>query len=134
MDTRSQHLLAEYFDCDSTILNDLDALKEHLEAATMAAGATPVTTTFHRFSPQGVSGVVLIEESHLSIHTRPEAGYAAVDFYTCGDCQPQRAHELLLQRLNAGRSETMTLERGCPPGDSSIQIRAHAHDEHGPTK
>jgi len=76
---------------------------------------------FHRFAPQGVSGVVVVEESHLSIHTWPEAGYAAVDFFTCGECFPERAHAALLDGLAPERSEILNVERGVSP-DASIRV------------
>lgn len=82
-----------------------------IEAA-KAAGATVVGSVFHPFTPQGLSGVVVVEESHLSIHTWPERGYAAVDFYTCGECEPERAHAHLVSVLKPRRSEVASLERG----------------------
>ncbi len=88
-----------------------------------------VTSTFHRFSPQGVSGVVVVEESHLSIHTWPEVGYAAADFYTCGDCQPIRAHEVLRDGLRAARAEVMTMRRGSYPPAPSIQVENHFRED-----
>lgn len=94
-------------------------------AAAEAAGATVVAKAFHRFTPQGVSGVVVVEESHLSIHTWPEYGYAAVDFYTCGDCVPERAHELLRSALGAERSEVLKVDRGTYPPGPSMELKEH---------
>jgi len=101
LNTFGRHLLVEYHGCDTRFLDDFSKLESAMVAAAEAAGATVVAKAFHRFAPQGVSGVVVIEESHLSIHTWPEYGYAAVDFYTCGDCVPERAHELLRSALGA---------------------------------
>ncbi|MEM1023655.1 MAG: adenosylmethionine decarboxylase [Myxococcota bacterium] len=126
MDTRGQHLLAEYYGCPTALLDDEAAIEELLNRAAVAAGATVVASVFHRFSPQGVSGVVVIEESHLSVHTWPEGGYAAVDFYTCGDCSPGKAHEVLAQTLSPERSELLVVERGLGPG-RSIGIAEHRH-------
>lgn len=64
---------------------------------------------------------MVIEESHLSIHTWPEVGYAAVDFYTCGECDPILAHEVLVERLHAEESEIVVLHRGLQTEASSIQ-------------
>jgi S-adenosylmethionine decarboxylase len=111
-DTLGSHLLAEYHDCESGVLDDADRLRVLLRAAAEAAGAKVVAEVFQPFAPQGVSGVLVIEESHLSIHTWPERGYAAVDFYTCGDCSPERAHPVILAGLCARRSEIMLVERG----------------------
>lgn len=112
MDTLGRHLLVEYFGCDPEVLNDEARIRTLMRDAAKAAGATEVAVVFHRFSPQGVSGVVVVEESHLSIHTWPEYGYAAVDFYTCGECDPQRAHDLLKRGLQATEAELMTVDRG----------------------
>lgn len=112
MNTFGRHLLVEYHGCDAEILNDFSKVQQLMVRAAEAAGATVVSKAFHRFTPQGVSGVVVIEESHLSIHTWPEYGYAAVDFYTCGDCVPERAHELLRRELGSDRAEVMKVQRG----------------------
>jgi len=80
-----RHVLAEVYGCEFRILNDLDRIREILVSAALTAGAEVRETAFHRFSPQGVSGVVVISESHLAIHTWPELGYAAVDVFTCGE-------------------------------------------------
>lgn len=77
------HIIAEFHGC--TNINDADALKDELVKAAVAAGATVLNVHTHQFAPQGVSGLVLLQESHLSIHTWPEHGYAAVDIYTCGE-------------------------------------------------
>jgi S-adenosylmethionine decarboxylase proenzyme len=132
MDTFGRHWLAEYHGCDLELLNDEPAVKALLERAARAAGATVVASVFHRFAPQGVSGVVVIEESHLSIHTWPETGYAAVDFYTCGDCIPSRAHQVLAAGLGADASEVLAVERGLgdgDPGQPSIRIEAHRRED-----
>lgn len=131
MDTLGRHLLAEYHGCDLPVLDDEARIEALMRRAAETAGATVVACVFHRFAPQGVSGVVVIEESHLSIHTWPETGYAAVDFYTCGDCAPERAHELLRAGLEADRAELLTVDRGLP-GRRSIAIRDHRHDGPAP--
>lgn len=112
LNTHGRHLLAEYYDCDRAVLNDTGALQHLFEQAASAAGATIVQAVFHGFSPHGISGIVVIKESHLSIHTWPEHGYAAVDFYTCGCCDPYAAHETLKHGLGSQRHELMMIERG----------------------
>ncbi len=79
------HILVEFMNCDPHIMNDVAAIERDMVAAAQQAGATVINSTFHHFSPWGVSGVVVIQESHLAIHTWPEYGYAAVDLFTCGD-------------------------------------------------
>ncbi len=126
MDTRSRHLLVEYHGCNRALLDDIEAIEGLMRLAARAAGTTIVSSVFHPFAPQGVSGVVVIEESHLSIHTWPEHGYAAVDFFTCGDGDPERAHELLRECLGAERSEVLVIDRGRFPGDEpAMRVRTH---------
>lgn len=119
MNTLGHHLLVEYYDCDKETLDDPKKLEDMMMRAAKAANATIVKSVFHQFSPQGVSGVIVIEESHLSIHTWPEHGYAAVDFYTCGTNDPERAHDVLQKALASKRFEMMIINRGIlPPNDS----------------
>lgn len=132
--THGQHLLVEYWGCDSEVLNDLGAVEALMKRAADAAGATLVASTFHRFSPQGVSGVVVVEESHLSIHTWPEVGYAAVDFYTCGDCQPDRAHEVLKGTLKPTEAEKMFVKRGIGREAPSMVLDEHVVERSGPKR
>ena len=107
------HIVCELSGCDAAKLTDVDAVRVVMEKAALAANASIVTTAFLRFQPQGVSGVVVIEESHLSIHTWPETGYAAMDFYTCGDhTDPWLACEYAAKVLNAKTMQTTEVKRG----------------------
>jgi len=123
--TWGRHLLAEFRGCDSKLLDDIEHVEQTLERAAVAAGATVVQCTLHRFAPQGVSGVVVIEESHLSVHTWPEYGYAAVDFFTCGDCTPERACTLIAEALDARETEVIEIERGRSVVGPSMRVRHH---------
>ena len=105
-------MLVEYRGANPAVLQDADQIQALLVRAAEAAGATVVQVILHRFSPQGVSGVVLVEESHLSIHTWPETGYAAVDFYTCGDSDPEAAHRVLVSAFEPSGWELMMVDRG----------------------
>lgn len=125
MDTRSRHLLIEYHGCNRALLDDVAGIEALMKLAAEAAGVTIVATALRPFTPQGVSGVVIIEESHLSIHTWPEHGYASVDIYTCGDGQPERAHETLYAGLEATRAEVLVVERGLHPARPAMRIRTH---------
>jgi S-adenosylmethionine decarboxylase proenzyme len=116
METRSRHLLLELHGCRPEALDDPATVRRLLEEATASAGATLLRTVVHQFSPQGVTGVAVIAESHLSIHTWPEAGYAACDFYTCGDCDPEPAGAVLAEGLGASRVERLAIVRGLGPG------------------
>ncbi len=80
-----RHILVEFSDCNANILNDVAAIEIKMIEAAQVAGATVISSSFHHFSPYGVSGVVVIQESHLAIHTWPEFRYAALDLFTCGD-------------------------------------------------
>jgi len=106
-------LLLELKDCDREVLNDLNFLKGVLQAAASEAGATVLGESFHQFAPQGVSGVVIIAESHLFIHTWPECGYAAVDIFTCGDSvRPEKAAQRLIRELGAKSHSILEIKRG----------------------
>jgi S-adenosylmethionine decarboxylase len=108
-----RHLLVELHDCDREVLNDLDLIRDVMVKAAIDCGAVVLGNSFHRFSPQGVSGVVVIAESHLSIHTWPEYGYAAVDVFTCGtSVNPEKAAEVLIERLGSKNHSTMEIPRG----------------------
>ncbi len=113
MDALGRHLLLELEDCEEGILNDLEGLREAMLAAATGAGATVMGNSFHRFAPQGVSGVVVIAESHLTIHTWPEYAYAAADIFTCGTTvEPVKAAEVLVERLGARNHEITEIRRG----------------------
>jgi S-adenosylmethionine decarboxylase proenzyme len=109
-------------------LNDEGAIQQMMEQAACAAQATIVKSLFHAFSPHGVTGVVVVEESHFSVHTWPEHGYVAVDVYTCGDCEPERARGILREGLGATSTEWMLIERGTGAAEGDIRIAAHEHD------
>lgn len=85
METISHHFLLEFHGVHSNILDDLKFIQKGMIEAVDDGGGTYVSDSFHKFSPQGVSGIVLIAESHISIHTWPESEYAALDVFTCGD-------------------------------------------------
>lgn len=112
MKTIGRHLLAEYLDCDASILDDKDMIEKLLIEAAEAAGTAVVAAVIKPFDPQGVSGVVVIEESHLSVHTWPENAYAAVDFFTCGDGDPLKAHAVIYEGLRAQKCEYELFSRG----------------------
>jgi S-adenosylmethionine decarboxylase proenzyme len=113
MKALGRHILAEFFDCDAARLDHLAGVEVAMEEAARRAQATIVQSVFHMFSPHGVSGVVVIAESHLAIHTWPEYGYAAVDLFTCGETvDPWIAFDVLRDALGAGHWETKEFRRG----------------------
>jgi len=106
-------MLLELFDCDPDAINSLDIVKTSMVEAAKRAQATIVDVIFHEFNPFGISGVVVIAESHLAIHTWPEYRYAAVDVFSCGETlQPQVAVEHLVEQLGAARTSVVELQRG----------------------
>ncbi|MBO8166129.1 MAG: S-adenosylmethionine decarboxylase proenzyme [Thermotogae bacterium] len=108
-----RHLVAEFYECSPETLDDLDHVVKSMREAAEVAGATIVDSSFHRFLPHGISGVVVIAESHLTIHTWPEYGYAAVDLFTCGDeVNPWKAFEYLRIKLEAERTDVSEHLRG----------------------
>ena len=113
MNALGKHLLLELKDCDREAPNNLNLIKSTLLAAASECGAKVLGETFHLFKPQGVSGVVAIAESHLFIHTWPEYGYAAADIFTCGNTvKPEKAAEILIERLGAKNHSVIEIQRG----------------------
>lgn len=108
-----KQLIIELFDCIDTRFDDIQWIEESMLEAARQANATIVTSTFHKFSPIGISGVVVIAESHLTIHTWPEYHYAAVDVFTCGDVlDGDRAVQVLCERLGCRRHLVSSMDRG----------------------
>ena len=113
MNALGRHLLVELHDCDKEALNDLGLIRDVMVKAAIDCGAVVLGESFHRFSPQGVSGVVIIAESHLSIHTWPEYGYAAVDIFTCGTfVNPEKAAEVIIEKLGSKNHSVIEIPRG----------------------
>ena len=113
MKALGRHILVEFYDCNPSLLNKADFIEKVMNEAADKAGATIVTSNFHHFNPHGVSGVVIIAESHLTIHTWPEYGYAAVDLFTCGETvDPWIAFEHLKQTLECSHYSAMEMKRG----------------------
>lgn len=108
-----RHILVEFYNCDNRLLNDTKLIEKYMVEAANKAKATVVKSVFHTFNPWGVSGVVVIQESHLTIHTWPEYGYAAVDLFTCGEeVDPWIAFQFLKEKLKAEKTETFEIDRG----------------------
>ena len=106
-------LIVELYDCDREALNSTDVVGEIMLRAAAAAKTTVVGHSFHKFSPRGVTGVVLIKESHIAVHTWPEYGYCAVDIFTCGQLTDGNAAiEVIREAFNSGRHVVMEVRRG----------------------
>lgn len=112
MNSLGRHLLAEFYDCGTDALNDPGRIERFMNEAARRSGATVVQSVFHAFSPHGVSGVVVVEESHLAVHTWPEYRYAAVDYFACGAVDCAAAVRCLAAHLAPARVETKVAPRG----------------------
>ena len=117
MESLGRHLLLELYDCSSEVLNSLESVKTAMVEAAKRAEATIIDVVFHEFNPFGISGVVVIAESHLSIHTWPEYRYAAVDIFSCGQTlKPAEAASYLVEQFGASRASWVEVRRGVFPG------------------
>ena len=113
MEALGRQILVEYYDCKESNINDVGYIENALINATKASKATIISHNFHKFSPYGVSGVVVIAESHVAIHTWPEYNYAAVDIFTCGDTiDPWVIQEQLKEYFESKNVSSMEMKRG----------------------
>jgi len=113
MEALGRQILVEFYDCKESNINDVNYIESSLINATKSSGATIISHNFHKFSPYGVSGVVVIAESHVAIHTWPEYNYAAVDIFTCGDTiDPWIIQENLKEYFESKNVSSMEMKRG----------------------
>jgi S-adenosylmethionine decarboxylase len=114
-DAVGKHCILELYECDPSKLDDEAFLRNTITTAAKRAGATLLNLITHRFEPQGVTGLALLAESHISIHTWPESGYAAVDVFTCGDhTMPDKACDVLARELGSKRHKLTSFRRETP--------------------
>ena len=113
MKALGRHLLVDLYDCDRDLLDDRDYIEAQLRNAATTAGARILGAVFHRFDPHGVTGVLVVQESHLAIHTWPERGYAAIDLFTCGsEIDPWLAYQALKRAFRSVRDNAVEVSRG----------------------
>lgn len=113
MTALGQHLLLDLDGVSPEVLGDTQKIESVLREAARLAGATPIHAHFHHFGEgMGVTGVLLLRESHISIHTWPEHGYAAVDVFMCGLARPELATTHIVQALVAGSHSLRQVGRG----------------------
>ena len=118
MEALGYHYIVEASGCDPEILSDPIKLRNILLKAARIGKMDVRTTHFYRFSPMGVSGMVVVTGSHISIHTWPENQYAAIDVYICGsESAPEKAIEYILETLGAEYAHVTELERGIKDND-----------------
>lgn len=114
-----RHLILDLYDCDQQLLDDYQALEELMQVALQMSNAKILRIIGEKFQPQGVTLLALLAESHCSIHTWPEIGYAAVDLYTCGDTtNSHKAAQFLKNKLKAKNAEEKELVRSTTPKQS----------------
>lgn len=122
-----RHVIAELYDCDPRVLDNARAVETALIEAAKASNSTLINYHVHCFKPYGVSGYVLIAESHISIHTWPECGYAAVDVFTCGEhTDPWKGLEVLRKLLRARHISVVTIVRGVGAEEAYGEFREAA--------
>lgn len=113
-----RHLILDLYNCNKELLDDYQALQELIEIALQMSNAKILRIIGEKFKPQGVTLLALLAESHCSIHTWPELGYAAVDLYTCGDTtNSHKAAQFLKKKLSAEITEEKELVRSVTPSN-----------------
>ena len=123
------HTLLEFHDCDPALLKDAEGLRPVMLDAVRAGHGTVVAEVFHNFSPHGVSGVVVIAESHVAIHTWPENGFAAVDIFSCSSALDQvKIENCIRLGLRASRVTRRTLHRG--PIEPTLPVASEENGGH----
>jgi S-adenosylmethionine decarboxylase len=126
--TLGRHIIVELSGCEEEVINDLSKVESLMNEAAKRANATIIKSVFHKFSPVGVSGVVVISESHLSIHTWPELGYAAIDIYTCGSStKPFKACYFLAQKFKAKKIKATYIIRGIEKKSKNKEYNFYTH-------
>ncbi|MBE8365081.1 adenosylmethionine decarboxylase [Leptospira borgpetersenii] len=113
MNALGKHVIAEFYECDYETINNHELVEDIMLKSVDLSGATTIKSVFHRFSPYGVSGVVVVSESHFAIHTWPEYGYCAVDVFTCGDLiDNQAALDYLKEKFGSKNVSVAEMKRG----------------------
>jgi len=119
MNYLGRHFLAEFYNCSSETLNDEKKVADIMTKAVEASKATIIKPFFHKFSPHGISGIIVIAESHLAIHTWPEYSFAAVDLFSCGDFDFTESLKFIRDNLNAKDYSILSIKRGTNVNSSS---------------
>ncbi|HID08957.1 TPA: adenosylmethionine decarboxylase [Candidatus Micrarchaeota archaeon] len=118
--TEGTHIIVEASGCPRDVLSDPKRIEQIFKEAARLANMTVKASYFFRFSPTGVSGAVIVAESHISIHTWPEEGYAAIDVYTCGKSDPERAVDYILKEMGAKHAHVSEIRRGIPEEEGTF--------------
>jgi len=120
------HYMAEFYQCDRRVIDDIDFIEKKMLEAAELTGATVISPFFHKFSPQGVSGIIVIAESHFAIHTWPEYSFAAVDLFSCGNFDCLGAFNFLKKAMKCEKLQVSSVKRGIlSRSDSVLEINNH---------
>ena len=109
------HLILDAWQCPADLLNDPERIRNSILEAIAAGNATLIDLCVHQFSPHGVTATATLAESHIAIHTWPEYGYFAADFFFCGQGEPRKAVEVLKTALQAKQAVLKEFKRGFEP-------------------
>ena len=113
--THGKHCILELYECDSFRLDDEAFIRTTITSSAKKAGATLINMITHPFQPHGVTGLALLAESHISIHTWPEVNYAAIDVFTCGDKTfPEKACHIFIKEFLAKEFSLKSFNREMP--------------------
>jgi S-adenosylmethionine decarboxylase len=128
-DTVGKHCILELYACDCAKLDDEDFVRAALSNAALRAGATLLNLISHHFQPHGVTGLALLAESHISFHSWPESGYAAVDVFTCGDhTMPESACRVLVEEFGSRHHQLRSFRRETPAMIAALERQPAAMD------
>ena len=128
-DTVGKHCILELYACDCAKLDDEDFVRAALSNAALRAGATLLNLISHQFQPHGVTGLALLAESHISFHSWPESGYAAVDVFTCGDhTMPESACRVLVEEFGSRHHQLRSFRRETPAMIAALERQPAAMD------
>lgn len=123
-----KHLTVDMYGCKFEVLDDLEFIQNAMFAAVKEAKMTLLDFSFHKFEPQGLTVLALLAESHMSIHTYPELGYAAVDVFTCGDqSRPDKAVAILKKFLKPEKTKTTNIKRGDFGSEYDMKPKSRTH-------
>ncbi|MGB9873476.1 MAG: adenosylmethionine decarboxylase [Hydrogenobacter sp.] len=123
--TLGLHILADLYGVNPDLIDKVEDIRHLLESAVKVAGLTKISSHYYQFQPHGATGVVLLAESHISIHTWPEHGLATVDVYTCGDpLKAYRSMEYIVSVLKPTRVDKQVFERGLVGESEDAELRS----------
>ncbi|MCD6413766.1 MAG: adenosylmethionine decarboxylase [Elusimicrobia bacterium] len=125
-----RHIVAELWDCNPEYLDDVSVVQEFMNNAARKAKATILNSTFHTFQPHGVSGAIIIAESHLAIHTWSEISLASVDIYTCGKkADPWAAFRYLVSAFQSKRYTVFEIKRGIFEAEEGFELEENYKEQ-----